>query len=232
MANLEEQTTMRRTLTKLVVLAVSMFVFALWVMPPLYDLFCEVTGLNGKTGGQYEAVKAEVDTSRLVKVQFVAVNNEGMPWEFAPKDFAIEVHPGQATTTHFLARNPTTNAMVGQAVPSMVPYNATTYFHKTECFCFNQQTLAAGESAELGLQFIVDQALPKGVNTITLSYSLFDVTEMYPEALERETLENETSEDKAPENKAFEYEAEPDDEQYGLSGYDNNNFLLTATSNQ
>ena len=66
--------------------------------------------------------------------------------------------------------------MVGQAVPSLVPFKATNYFHKTECFCFNQQPLAAGESAELGLSFIVDRELPRQVNTITLSYTLFDIT--------------------------------------------------------
>lgn len=174
-----EQKQIKHTLTKLLGLVVAMFVFAIWVMPPLYNLICEVAGLNGKTQGQYvSAVAAEVDTSRWVKVQFVAVNNEGMPWEFQPNEFSIKVHPGEATVTHFVAKNPTDSIMVGQAVPSMVPSNATNYFHKTECFCFNKQTLGPGEEAELGLRFIVDQDLPKAVKTITLSYSLFDVTDM------------------------------------------------------
>ncbi len=172
----KEQTSIRKTIAKLSVLAVAMFVFAVWVMPPIYTLFCEITGLNGKTRGQYEAVEAKVDTSRKVTVQFVAINNDDMPWHFKPSTFSMAVHPGEAVVTHFLARNATENTMVGQAVPSMVPSNATTYFHKTECFCFNKQVLAAGEEAELGLQFIVDQEIPKGIKTITLSYSLFDVT--------------------------------------------------------
>lgn len=173
-----EKKNIRVTIAKLSGLSVVMFVFAVWVMPPLYDLFCEVTGINGKTKGRYEAVAVEVDTSRLVRVQFVAVNNERMPWSFKPKDFVIEVHPGEAVSTHFIAQNPTRSIMAGQAVPSLVPSNATDYFHKTECFCFNKQILEAGQEAELGLQFIVDQDIPRGVNTITLSYSLFDVTEM------------------------------------------------------
>lgn len=174
----KEQNDIRITITKLSGIVVAMFVFAVWVMPPLYNLFCEVAGLNGKTRGQVAAVEADVDLSREVKVQFVAINNDGMPWGFKPKEFSIQVHPGQAVVTHFVAENPTNAIMVGQAVPSMVPSNATDYFHKMECFCFNKQVLGPGESAELGLRFIVDQALPKGVNTITLSYSLFDVTSM------------------------------------------------------
>ncbi|QKX16629.1 cytochrome c oxidase assembly protein [Microbulbifer sp. YPW1] len=166
-----------KTTVKMLALAVSMLGFALFIMPPLYDAFCEITGLNGKTGGRYEAVPAAVDTERTVKVQFVASNNENMPWEFTPGVVEMKVHPGEAVDTVFLAYNPTERDMVGQAIPSLVPFKAASYFHKTECFCFNQQTLAAGESAELGLRFIVDPDLPPGVNTITLSYTLFDVTE-------------------------------------------------------
>lgn len=180
-----ERANIRTTIVKLMTLVVAMFVFSVWVMPPIYNLFCELTGLNGKTRGQYQAVEAEVDMSRKVTVQFVAVNNENMPWHFKPSTFSISVHPGEAVITHFIARNNTPNMMVGQAVPSMVPNNATNYFHKTECFCFNRQVLAAGEEAELGLQFIVDQEIPKGIKTITLSYSLFDVTELSAKDVEQ-----------------------------------------------
>ena len=172
----QSQASLAAVVTRLVALAISMFAFAFWVMPPLYDLFCEVTGLNGKTGGPYTAVPAAVDTSRSLTVRFIATNNSDMPWEFKPADFSLRVHPGEAVTTHFIARNPTGHIMVAQAVPSLVPYNAANFFHKTECFCFNQQILAPNEQAELGLQFIVDQDVPKGVNTITLSYTLFDIT--------------------------------------------------------
>lgn len=158
-------------------LAVGMLVFAVFIMPPLYDAFCEVTGLNGKTGGRYKAVPTAVDRGRLVTVQFVASNNENMPWRFKPSVVSMKVHPGEAMDTVFLAENPTGRDMVAQAIPSLVPFKAAEYFHKTECFCFNQQVLAAGERAELPLRFIVDPDLPPGVNTITLSYTLFDVTE-------------------------------------------------------
>jgi cytochrome c oxidase assembly protein subunit 11 len=162
---------------KLVALGVAMFVFAIFVMPPLYDVFCEITGLNGKTGDQYQARDIVIDTSREITVQFVATNNAAMPWVFEPGVKSIKVHPGQAVDVIYRAVNPTGKDMVAQAVPSLVPFKAAQYFHKTECFCFNNQPLKAGASAELGLQFIVDLDVPKQVNTITLSYTLFDITD-------------------------------------------------------
>ncbi|WP_237059881.1 cytochrome c oxidase assembly protein [Microbulbifer sediminum] len=176
---------------KLLALAGSMLVFAVFIMPPLYDAFCDITGLNGKTGDRYEAVPAAVDSHRKVKVQFVASQNESMPWDFRPSVVSMTVHPGEPVDTVFLARNPTTRDMVGQAIPSLVPFKAANYFHKTECFCFNQQTLKAGESAELPLRFIVDPDLPPGVNTITLSYTLFDVTEKFTRNLNNKNADSE-----------------------------------------
>ena len=63
-----------------------MFLFAVFVLPPLYDLFCEITGIGGRTDGKYEAVEVRVDTSRQVEVQFVATNNAEMPWDFYPME--------------------------------------------------------------------------------------------------------------------------------------------------
>jgi len=86
------------------------------------------------------------------------------------------VHPGAANDTIFYAANPTMASMVAQAIPSVSPSRAAEYFHKTECFCFEQQPLEGNGSAEMPLQFIVDQDLPADIKTITLSYTLFDVT--------------------------------------------------------
>jgi cytochrome c oxidase assembly protein subunit 11 len=165
---------------KLLAGVVGMFVFAVFIMPPIYDVLCDITGLNGKTGGKYTAVEAGVDKTRTVKVQFLATNNEGMPWQFGPEIKSIRVHPGEQVQINYLAKNPTTENMSAQAVPSVVPSQAAEYFHKTECFCFNQQDLASGESTELGLIFIVDRDLPEKVHTITLSYTLFDITGTEP----------------------------------------------------
>lgn len=175
---------------KLGATVVLMFGFAIVIMPPLYDLFCDITGLNGKTGGPFivetvaetetgakaAAMGSEIDTSRTIKVRFIATNNESMSWEFRPVVNTIEVHPGEPKVIHYHAYNPTGQAMTAQAVPSLSPSKAVSYFHKTECFCFNQQVLKAGESAELGLSFIVDRDIPRYVNNITLMYTLFDIS--------------------------------------------------------
>ena len=166
------------TVVQLLVAALAMFAFVFVVMVPLYNVLCDALGINGKTGGRYQAVATQVDSSRLVTVQFLATNNDGMPWEFRPSTTAMQVNPGAVNSTVFLARNPRSEAMVAQSIPSISPGRAARYFHKTECFCFNQQALDGETSAELPLQFIVDQDLPRDIHTITLSYTLFDVTEM------------------------------------------------------
>ena len=159
--------------------AVVMFAFVFVVMVPLYNVLCDALGINGKTDGQaYTAVQAGVDESRTVTIQFIASNNAGMPWEFAPTTTMMKVHPGAVNDTVFFARNTQTDAMVAQAIPSVSPARAAEYFHKTECFCFRQQPLAGQTSAELPLQFIVDRDLPKDIGTITLSYTIFDITNM------------------------------------------------------
>lgn len=162
---------------KLVIAAIGMFVFAVFLMPPLYDVFCELTGIGGKTAGQYQGEVVTVDAEREIKIQFVATNNGAMPWDFSPLTYQVRVHPGEKTAVEFYARNPTARDMVAQAIPNVTPNNAAEFFHKTECFCFNKQPLKAGEETNMGLVFIVDPELPASVTTITLSYTLFDVTE-------------------------------------------------------
>ena len=168
----------RNTVARLLVVAIAMFAFVFVVMVPLYNVLCDALGINGKTGGRYETVAAEVDESRLVTIQFLTTNNAGMPWEFKPSVTAMQVNPGAVNSTVFLARNPLPRAMVAQSIPSISPARAARYFHKTECFCFNQQPLQGETSAEFPLQFIVDQDLPRDIRTITLSYTIFDVTDM------------------------------------------------------
>jgi cytochrome c oxidase assembly protein subunit 11 len=165
------------TVAKLGAVAVAMFAFVFVVMVPLYNVLCDALGINGKTSSEaYTAVITQVDESRSIKVQFVAMNNDGMPWAFSPDVTEMVVHPGAANDTVFFAANPTAQSMIAQAIPSVSPSRAAEYFHKTECFCFEQQPLDGNSEAEMPLQFIVDQDLPADIRTITLSYTLFDVT--------------------------------------------------------
>jgi cytochrome c oxidase assembly protein subunit 11 len=161
---------------RLAAVTVLMFGFG-FALVPLYDVFCDITGLNGKTNTEaYVPASEVVDQSRQVRVQFIAHNSQGMPWDFKPDVFELLVHPGEQIHTTFFAHNPLQKAMVAQAIPSVAPGRAAAYFHKTECFCFNQQALEGGQSIDMPLTFVVDRELPSSVTTITLSYTLFDVT--------------------------------------------------------
>ncbi|MEX0899322.1 MAG: cytochrome c oxidase assembly protein [Gammaproteobacteria bacterium] len=164
----------RRLVTQLVVVAVAMFGFG-FLLVPLYDVFCEVTGFGGKTGGQVQASTAlEPDTSRTVTVQFISsVANSG-EWAFSPKQRDIQVHPGQLYTISYLAKNLRDAPMAGQAVPSVSPGIAAKYFQKTECFCFSRQEFAGNELKDMPVTFIVDPELPPEVTTVTLGYTFFD----------------------------------------------------------
>lgn len=173
-----QQANINRTVGKLCLMVVGMIGFVA-ALVPLYDLFCEITGLNGKTGGPYvfDEAKATPDTSRLIRVNFLTNTNEGMVWKFWPEKGAVRVNPGAANTVSFFVRNTTDKVMVGQAIPSVVPGAAAEFFHKTECFCFEQQILQPGEEMEMPMRFIVGHELPKNIRSINLSYALFDVTE-------------------------------------------------------
>lgn len=163
---------------KLVMASVAMFVFVFVVMVPLYDVLCNALGINGKTSGRsYVAENIEVDTTREITVQFVTINNSGMPWIFEPSKVITTVNPGAMNDITFYAKNTTNKNMSAQAIPSVSPARASTYFHKTECFCFDKQDLTANTETHMPLRYIVDQNLPKDIQTITLSYTIFDITD-------------------------------------------------------
>lgn len=173
----DQNASIKRTVKQLCLIVVGMCFFVV-ALVPLYDLLCEVTGLNGKTGGQYsyDPASAQPDKSRLVKVNFITNTNAGMSWKFWSEKGAVRVHPGELKEVNFYVRNDTDKVMMGQAIPSLVPGSAARYFHKTECFCFNQQVLQPGEEMIMPMRFIVGRELPINVQSINLSYALFDVT--------------------------------------------------------
>ncbi|MCW8955724.1 MAG: cytochrome c oxidase assembly protein [Gammaproteobacteria bacterium] len=167
------QTQNGKIIARLLILVMAMFGFG-FALVPLYDVFCDVTGLNGKTGNRVElADRPVVDKSRLIKIQFVANLNASMPWEFKPLTRSIDVHPGEPTTINYYAKNTTNQMISGQAVPSVAPGLAAAYFQKTECFCFTEQKLEAGEEKLMPVIFIIDSSLPEDINELTLSYTFF-----------------------------------------------------------
>ncbi|MDB5973231.1 MAG: cytochrome c oxidase assembly protein [Hydrocarboniphaga sp.] len=168
----------KRNALVLVVVVVGMFGFG-YATVPLYNALCVFTGLNGKVSNQAvkETAAAAVDTSREVKVQFVTTVNGGRDWEFRPLQSSVEVHPGEFVTVMFHARNTQDSDLVAQAVPNVAPIEAAKYLHKSECFCFNNQPFKAGEEKMMPVRFVLDREIPPEVDTVTLSYTFFDVTE-------------------------------------------------------
>lgn len=166
----------RTILRKLVVVAVLMFGFG-WALVPLYRKICEVTGINVVTTRNPDAERSarntQVDTSRTVIVEFDA-NRQG-PWQFRPERNHVEVHPGELVHVNYDLVNLEARPVAGQAIPSYAPMQSAQYFQKLECFCFQQQLLAAGETRRFPVVFFVDPELPQDVKTITLSYTFFEV---------------------------------------------------------
>ncbi len=166
----------RSRIWHLFAIPVAMFGFG-YLMVPIYDVFCDLTGLNGKTGSlsQAQAEHIEVDEDRLVRVEFISSLNRNAQWEFSPDMVSMMVQPGRSYAASYTAVNQKEEAVVGQAIPSVAPAKAASYFNKTECFCFVQQEFAPSESRQLNLVFVVDPDLPDDISTVTLSYTLFDV---------------------------------------------------------
>jgi cytochrome c oxidase assembly protein subunit 11 len=163
---------------KLLLLTLVMFGFS-FALVPFYDVLCKVTGLNGKTALNATAAGVEspiIDTSRVVTVQFLATTNKQLPWQFYPMVKSISLHPGERKRIAYFAKNISPDTMTVQAIPSVTPGLAAGYLKKTECFCFTQQTFKSGEAREMPVIFHLDAELPKEINTISLSYTLFDAS--------------------------------------------------------
>lgn len=164
-----------KTTLRLSLFAVTMFGFG-YALVPIYNVFCDITGFNGKTGRISEemAEVSTVDVNREIAVGF-DTNIREMPWEFKALDRKVVVHPGELGEATFTVENKSGRDMVGRAIPSVAPTQASAYFNKTECFCFTEQFLAAGEKIEVKVRFIVDNKIPDRFSSLTLSYTFFEL---------------------------------------------------------
>lgn len=152
---------------------VLMFIFAIVVMPPIYEVLCEITGFNGTTGRVDKEEQYSVNEQRKVEVSFFAMTMGGFPVQFGPKVSSMEVIPGKFYTTSYIAKNNTDRTIVGQAVPSVAPTEAALHFKKLECFCFNRQEFKPHEEVEMSLRFVVEPELDERIEDISLSYNFF-----------------------------------------------------------
>ena len=153
-------------------LAVGMFGFgfALW---PLYNVFCDFTGLGGRGVQVVENVGVIEQSDRQIKIRFDANVNSNLPWIFEAKEKSAIVSLGKMNEALYLAMNPTAEAMVGRAIYNVTPPEASLYFVKTECFCFTQQVLQANESREMPVYYFIQADIPEYIKEITLSYTFF-----------------------------------------------------------
>lgn len=167
-----------KTALKLSIITVLMFGFA-FAMVPLYKLVCDVTGWNSISTNGGRTLSSEIETSseessRIVLVQFDATINGNPDWEFKPSVNQMEVVIGKKTTTSYFIKNNSDKDVITQSIPGVTPWQANEHLKKIECFCFESQTVMAGEAKDMGLMFVIDPELPEEIKTVTLSYTIMD----------------------------------------------------------
>ncbi|HSP32403.1 MAG TPA: cytochrome c oxidase assembly protein [Halomonas sp.] len=178
----QAQVGVRRTVIRTLAVLVGMFAFA-FALVPLYDVFCRITGINGKVDATAQSiVHEEVDESRYVNVQFITRGSPGLPWKMSVEMRQMNVHPGQTAEVDFTFTNNSSSENWGRAVPSVSPSKATRHLRKVSCFCFEEQQLQGDERLTIPLVFQLARDLPKDINTITLVYTLYPVEQLIQNA--------------------------------------------------
>jgi len=184
----------KKLIAKLGLIVVGMFLFAVFVLPPMYDVLCDITGLNGKieltpasqpndsdeseSNDTVEAKHKPASPARTINVGFTTKVDKDMPWTFNAVSGGVDVVPGKTKLVYFEVFNPTDKDMVSRAIPSISPARAAQYVNKMECFCFEEQPLAAGESKRMPMRFYLDKDTPKEIEQLTLSYTLYNRSSM------------------------------------------------------
>ena len=167
----------RKTLYILIGVAVAMLGLG-FASDPLYDTFCKVTGYGGTPGQAEENLSDVID--RKVTVKFDSNVTAGLPWEFKPQDRAMDVQLGASGLAYYTAKNTSKVPITGVANFNVTPIKAAPFFIKTDCFCFEEQTLQPGQEIPLPVLFFVDPQLDEDsrlddIKEITLSYTFFEV---------------------------------------------------------
>lgn len=150
-----------------------MFVFAIFILPPLYEVICDITGFNGKTGRVDQEYQYENNEQQLIEVDFFVSTMPGFAVKVKPKVASMEAIPGEFYTTTYIAKNNTDYEIIGQAVPSVAPREAAIYFKKLECFCFNRQVFKPQEEIEMQLRFVIEPGIKEDIHNVSLSYNFF-----------------------------------------------------------
>jgi cytochrome c oxidase assembly protein subunit 11 len=160
----------RQMMGKLLVVAVGMLGFG-FALVPMYRQICEAIGITQSR--VVASGNTQVDSSRNVTVEMVA-SSAGLPWTFEAIDRTVTLHPGQLATVRYRVVNTLGRPVTAHAVMNTAPASANQYIEKRECFCFSDQTLAAGESREMPVVFRVSTDAPASLTTVSLSYTFFE----------------------------------------------------------
>ncbi len=163
---------------KLGLVPFAMFAFA-FALVPLYDTFCDITGLNGRTSSNiYDGkIIGTVDHSRTITIDFLSATAPGFPVKFHPMTKTMDITPGKIYTITYYAENRSDETIIGQAVPSVAPGQAASHLKKLECFCFKNQEFKPKIPVEMPVRFFVDSDLDKNITNITLSYNFIKIKE-------------------------------------------------------
>jgi cytochrome c oxidase assembly protein subunit 11 len=166
----------RKLILSLLGMTAGMFAFG-FAMVPLYNIVCKITGINGKgVEAVSSAYAGSVDEGRSVTVEFVSTVNSRLPFEFRPDTRSLDVHPGELYAASFYAGNDSSDKITAQAVATYAPGEAARFVHKTECFCFTQETFGPHQTRHMPVRFYIDPALPKDISVVTISYTYYNVT--------------------------------------------------------
>lgn len=172
-ADLEQKN--KKTVRALVLLVFVMFLFAVALIP-LYDILCEITGINGKTKQDSSALNYAVDTQREITLEFITSLGSGTNLAFKADKYEVKLHPGEVVNMGFTATNKTDQRITAKANPSVTPGPSVAYVKNTECFCFDTQVFEAGETKHLEVQIVINPALPEHYKRLTFGLTFFDTT--------------------------------------------------------
>lgn len=162
-------------LKKLFIFSIVMFAFG-YALVPFYEKFCEVTGINNLLQPDVLVQETQVDTSRWITVELDA-NTRGLPWQFKPLQSSVRIHPGEPVDVMYEITNNSDREISGQAIPSYSPRSLEKYLRKFECFCFTRQVLKPNEVIQMPVQFVIEPGIPADINTVTISYTFFELTD-------------------------------------------------------
>lgn len=162
--------TMRK---KLLIFTLMMFAFG-YALVPIYEKFCEVTGINNLLQPDVLVEENWVDTGRWVTVELDA-NSRGLPWQFKPLQRSVRINPGEPVEVMYEIINNSDREINGQAIPSYSPRYLDKHLKKFECFCFTKQVLKPNEVRQMPVQFVIEPSLPADIHTVTISYTFFEL---------------------------------------------------------